>query len=94
MQIETVPEKLFHSGPGFGPRKAFGSLCPFTTDCSLCGEDMMQGQLKCQRCGRSTKENNDVQLFRAAKRRTQMLEEVSHRVGKTVDQLLINDFKG
>ena len=23
-----------------------------------------------------------------------MLEEVSHRVGKTVDQLLINDFKG
>ena len=64
------------------------------TDCSLCGEDMMQGQLKCQRCGRSTKENNDVQLFRAAKRRTQMLEEVSHRVGKTVDQLLINDFKG
>ena len=21
-------------------------------DCSLCGEDMMQGQLKCQRCGR------------------------------------------
>ena len=64
------------------------------TDCSLCGEDMMQGQIKCQRCGRSTKENNDVQLFRAAKRRTQMLEEVSHRVGKTVDQLLINDFKG
>ena len=64
------------------------------TDCSLCGEDMMQGQLKCQRCGRSSKENNDVQLFRAAKRRTQMLEEVSHRVGKTVDQLLINDFKG
>ena len=56
------------------------------TDCSLCGEDMMQGQIKCQRCGRSTKENNDVQLFRAAKRRTQMLEEVSHRIGKTVDQ--------
>ena len=25
---------------------------------------------------------------------TQMLEEVCHRVGKSVDQLLINDFKG
>ena len=66
----------------------------YYTDCSICGEDMMQGQLKCQRCGQSTKEGNDVQLFRAAKRRTQMLEEVCHRVGKSVDQLLINDFKG
>ena len=35
------------------------------TDCSACGEDMMQGQLKCQRCGHGTKESNDVQLFRA-----------------------------
>ena len=55
------------------------------TDCSVCGEE---------RCGHGTKESNDVQLFRAAKRRTQMLEEVCHRVGKSVDQLLINDFKG
>ena len=64
------------------------------TDCSACGEDTMQGQLKCQRCGHGAKETTDIQLFRAAKTRTQMLEEVCHRVGKSVNQLMIGDLKG
>ena len=41
-------------------------------DCSACGEDMMQGQLKCQRCGHGISETTDAQLLRAAKRRTQI----------------------
>ena len=48
---------------------------------------MMQGQLKCQRCGHGTKETSDAQLFRTAKRRTQMREEVKFVIE------LVGDFK-
>ena len=64
------------------------------TDWSAYGEDMMQGQLKCKRCGHGTKETSDAQLFRTAKRRTQMLEGVCHRVGKSISQLMIGNFRG